>query len=106
MYTLTSTTRRLKILAAKFIAFSVFAIITGLLISFFSPLCTIVAVHLHGGVIGPQVFDYWSIAWRCAFVGWGYAMYALILVAILRNQIGAIVTFLLVPLIGETILAA
>ncbi len=33
-------------------------------------------------------------------------MYAFILLIVLRNQIGAIVTFLLVPLIGENILSA
>jgi ABC-type transport system involved in multi-copper enzyme maturation permease subunit len=38
-------------------------------------------------------------------VGWGYAMYAFVLAAIIRSQIGAIVAFLLIPLIGENILA-
>ncbi|MEJ0072906.1 MAG: hypothetical protein WDN27_02345 [Candidatus Saccharibacteria bacterium] len=106
MYTLSSTNRRNKILFAKFLVISIFAIITSIIVAFFSPLCTIVGVHLHGGTIGPQSFDYWSVIWRCVFCGWGYAMLAFILVAILRNQIGAIVTFLLVPLIGENIITA
>jgi ABC-2 type transport system permease protein len=104
MYTLTSSPSRLRSLAAKVAAVSVFAAVTSLLVAFFAPLCTIVGAHLHGHHIGLQSFDYWSVIWRCVFVGWGYAMYAFILIAILRNQVGAIVTFLLVPLIGETII--
>jgi ABC-type transport system involved in multi-copper enzyme maturation permease subunit len=104
MYSLTVTNRRLKVLLAKWVVISAFAIVIGLLLSFFSPLCTIVGAHLHGYQIGPQHFDWWSVIWHCAFVGWGYAMYAFILIAIMRTQVGSIVTFLLVPLIGENII--
>jgi ABC-2 type transport system permease protein len=104
MYTLTAQNRRYKVLLAKFIAISTFAVITSLLVAAFSPLCTVIGAALHGHEIGPQVFDYWSVLWRCVFCGWGYAIYAFILVAIMRNQVGAIVTFLLIPLVGENIL--
>ncbi len=104
MYTLTSSNRRFKSLLAKLFVISVFGAITALFIAFFSPLCTILGVHIVGNQIGPQQFNYASIMWRCVFVGWGYAMYAFILIAIIRNQIGALVTFLIVPLIGENIL--
>jgi len=104
MYTLTSTNRRHKVLASKFVAITVFAIVASLLVAFFSPLCTIVGAHLAGKTLGPQHFDTWSVIWRSVVTGWGYAMYAFILLLIIRNQIGAIVTYLLVPLIGENIL--
>ena len=104
MYTLTISNRRFKVLLAKLAVFTLFAVVTSLLMAFFSPLCTIIGAHLHGYKIGPQHFDYWSVIWRCLFVGWGYAMYAFILVTIMRNQVGSIVTYLLVPLIGENIL--
>lgn len=104
MYTLTASNRRYKVLLAKFITISIFALLTAALIAFFSPFCTILGAHLAGKHIGPQHFALWAILWRCLVCGWGYAMYALILIIILRNQIGAIVTFLLVPLIGENIL--
>ncbi len=104
MYTLTAANRRYKVLLAKLIAVSTFALITSLMVTFFSPLCTIIGVHLHGHTVSPQAYDYWTILWRCLFCGWGYAMYAFILITVLRNQVGAIVTFLLVPLIGENIL--
>lgn len=104
MYTLTSSNRRLKVLLAKLVVVSVFAAVAGLLVTFFSPLSTIVGAHLHGHQLGPQHFEYWTTIWRCLFVVWGYAMYAFIFIALLRNQVGAIVSFLLVPLIGEPIL--
>jgi len=71
---------------------------------FFSPLCTIVGAHLADKHMVAQSFDFGSIIWRCLFCGWGYAMYAFVLILIMRNQIGAIVTFLLIPLVGENIL--
>jgi ABC-2 type transport system permease protein len=103
-YTLTSTNRRYKILLAKFLVISIFTAIVALVITFFSPLCTIVGAHLAGKHIGPQIFDVWSIVWHCLLTAWAYAMYALIFIMLIRNQVGAIVTFLLLPLIGENIL--
>jgi len=103
-YTLTTANRRVKVLFAKFIAVSVFATVAGLVMIFFSPLCTIIGAQLADKHLGPQVFHVWSVVWPSVFCAWGYAMYALILLLIMRNQIGAIVTFLLVPLVGESIL--
>jgi ABC-type transport system involved in multi-copper enzyme maturation permease subunit len=104
MYSLTSQNRRYKVLLAKFLAVTAFALLTGLFITFFAPLCTIIGAAISGHEIGPQVYNVWDILWRCMFISWGYAMFAFFLVAIMRNQIGAIVTFLLVPLVGENIL--
>lgn len=104
MYTLTSANRRTKVLFAKFVAISVFATVASLIMIFFSPLCTIIGAHLADKHLGPQTFHVWSVIWPSVFCGWGYAMYAFILLIIMRNQIGAIVTFLLVPLVGESIL--
>jgi ABC-type transport system involved in multi-copper enzyme maturation permease subunit len=103
-YTFTSVNRRYKVLLAKFLVITVFTFAVALLVTFFSPLCTIIGAHLHGHTLGDQSFQVWSILWRCLFCAWAYAMYALIFIMILRNQVGAIVTFLLLPLIGENIL--
>ncbi len=105
MYTLTSSNSRLKSLLAKVLVVSMFALVTSILFAFFSPLCSIIGIHLAGNTLGPQVFDVWQVLWHCMFVGWGYAMFAFILVAIIRSQVGAIVTYLMIPLIGENILA-
>jgi ABC-type transport system involved in multi-copper enzyme maturation permease subunit len=104
MYTLTSSNSRLKSLVAKVLVVSKFALVMSIVFTFFAPLCAIVGIHLAGYSLTPQNFDVWQVLWRCMFVGWGYAMYAFVLVAIIRSQIGAIVAFLLVPLIGENII--
>jgi len=105
MYTLTSSNNRLKSLAAKALVITVYAVFTSLLYAFFSPLASKVGVNLAHHTLGPQTFDAWNIIWRSVMVGWGYAMFAFILVAIIRSQVGSIVAFLMIPLIGENILA-
>jgi ABC-2 type transport system permease protein len=105
MYTLTASNNRLKSFAAKALVISIFAIFTSVLFTFFSPLVNVLALHFSGKTLGPQAFDWWDVLWHCIFVGWGYAMYAFILVAIIRSQVGSIVMYLLIPLIGENILA-
>jgi len=105
MYTLTSSNKHLKPYFAKVAVIAVFSIVAGLFMTFFSPLCTIVGLKIGGhGPLIAQNFNYFTIIWRCVFCVWGYAMYAFILVAIIRSQIGAIVTYLLIPLMGENIL--
>ncbi|HWT55869.1 MAG TPA: ABC transporter permease [Candidatus Microsaccharimonas sp.] len=105
MYTLTASNNRLKSLFAKVLVVSIFAIGTSLLYMLWSPLCSMVGIHLAHHTLSPQTFHWWNVIWRSVFVGWGYAMYAFILVAIIRSQVGAIVAFLMIPLIGENILA-
>jgi ABC-type transport system involved in multi-copper enzyme maturation permease subunit len=104
MYTLTASNNRLKSLFAKMLVVSIFSTIAAVAFTFFSPLCTIIGVHLAHHSLVAQHFDTWQTIWRCAFVGWGYAMYAFILVAIIRSQVGSIVAFLMIPLIGENII--
>lgn len=106
LYSLTSSNRRLKVLVAKALVIVVFAVFTAILAAAFSPACSLVGIHLHHGLhLVHQEFWYWNVLWRCIAVNLGYAFYAFGLIAILRNQVGAIVTFLLFPLIGESILS-
>ena len=106
LYTITSSNSRAKSLLAKIIAVTVFAVIASVMVTFFSPLCTIIGTHLAGKHMVAQTFPVWHVLWQCLCVGLGYAMYAFIITAIVRSQVGAIVTFLLVPLIGEHIIMA
>lgn len=106
MYTLTATNRRLKPYFAKALAITLFAVGFGLFITFFSPLCTIVGARLQGLTVGPQTFNLARVVARCLFCMWGYSMYAFVIVALVRSQVGAIVSYLLIPLIGENILIA
>jgi ABC-type transport system involved in multi-copper enzyme maturation permease subunit len=104
MYTLTSANRRIKVMLAKFAVITAFALVTGVILVFFSPFCTVIGTHLAHKHLVAQTFHVWPILWHCLFCVWGYAMYAFILITVLRSQVGAIVTFLLIPLIGENIL--
>jgi len=105
MYTLTTSNNRLKSLSAKVFVVSIFAVVVSLLCATFSPLATLIGQHLTHKELVPQVFPVWTVLWHAVFVGWGYAMYAFVIIALVRSQIGAIVAFLLIPLIGENILA-
>lgn len=106
LYMLTRSNNRAKSLLAKVLAVTVFAITVSALVAFFTPLCTIIGAHLAGKHLVPQAYPVGRVVWQCVFVGWGYAMYAFILAAIIRSQVGSIVTFLLIPLIGEHIVMA
>jgi len=105
IYTLTLAKNRSSVLLAKIIVVSVFMMLFGLFIMVLSPLATVVGAHLHGLHLVPQTLDYGNLLWRCLFYVWGYGMFALILTALIRNQIGAIVTLLVMPTLAENILS-
>jgi ABC-2 type transport system permease protein len=104
MYTLTAAQDRSKVLLAKIIVVSAFAIVVTLLACALAPALTALGVHLKGLDMAPQTLHVADLAWRTAFYGWCYAMIALILAAIVRNQIGTIVALLVFPALGESLL--
>ena len=104
MHTLTAVNHRRKVLFAKFVAITLFALTTALIMTFFAPLCTIIGTHLANKHMAAQHFPAWTVLGHTLFVGWGYVMYAFIIVSIIRSQVGSIVTFLIIPLIGENII--
>lgn len=97
MYTLTASNSRSKTLLAKLIAVSVYSIVLTLFIGAFSPLVTAIGLQIKDVHLVHQVFYFKDLIWRAAFFGWGYAMFALMLAVLIRNQIGVIVTLFLVP---------
>ncbi len=103
MYTLTATNNRLKTLFAKVLVASSFAVIFTLVLCLLSPLSAYVGAQLHGHTVGPQTFDVASVLWRSLFYGWGYTMFAVIIAAIIRNQVGAIVVFFVAPTTIENV---
>jgi ABC-2 type transport system permease protein len=97
MHTLTLSNSRSKVLAAKFIVISVFALLLTATIAALAPAMSSLGVHLHGTTLAPQVINYHSIIWRALFEGWGYIMAALLLAVLIRSQIGAIVSIFAIP---------
>lgn len=97
MYALTSSNSRSKVLAAKFIIITVLGLVLALIVGYLAPLMSYLGVHAHGHVLVPQMIDYGSLLWRGLFYGWGYLSLALLLAAIVRNQIAAIVSIFVIP---------
>lgn len=109
MYTLTSSNSRSKVLLAKFIVVSLYALFLTVLIGVLSPLMSYLGVHAHGNVFAPQTLHYGSLVWRSLFFGWGYGMAGLLLAALTRNQVASIVALFVIPgvleqLIGQLLL--
>ena len=105
MYTLTSSNSRTKVLFAKFVTISVYAIFLTVLISVLSPLMSAWGVALHGHVLVPQTLHYGNLIWRSLYYGWGYGMAGLLLAVLTRNQVASIVTLFLLPSLGDLLLS-
>lgn len=105
MYTLTSTNRRAKILIAKFVAVSCYALVLTVIIGVLSPIMSYLGIHAAGHSLIPQTLHYGDLIWRSLFYGWGYAVAGLLLAVLIRNQIGAIVALFVIPSAIEGLLS-
>jgi ABC-2 type transport system permease protein len=104
MYLLVASRSRLKAFLAKVFAISVFAVLAILFFASLSPLLTSLGLQIKGLDMVTQNIPYLDLLWRGAFVGWAFAMFALILAFIIRNQAGVIVSILLIPSTVEQLL--
>jgi len=105
MYTLTASNSRLKTLLAKVFTVTVFIVCYTVLFATLSPLFAALGVQLHGGHLVAQDLLLSTVAWRVLLFGWVAAMLNLALAVIIRNQIGTIVTMLLLPSTVEPLLS-
>lgn len=105
MYTLTAANRRTKVLLAKIITVSLLALVFTAVMAAFGPLATAVGLQIKGVDLAPQVFYYRDLIPHALFFGWGYAMAGLLLISLIRNQIGAIVTLFIVSSTVEAVLS-
>jgi ABC-2 type transport system permease protein len=96
-YSLTSSNNRSKVLAAKILVVTALALIATTIVGLASPLLADWGMHVHHLKLAPQTFYYSGLAWRGLVFGWGYAMAGLLFAALIRNQIGAIITLFIVP---------
>lgn len=104
LHTLTSSNSRTKVLAAKFLVISVFALLftagEAILIVIFMYL----GIMAHGHTLVAQHIYYRDFVWRALYYGWAYIIAALLLGTLIRNQIGAIVSIFAIP-IAEQLLS-
>lgn len=104
MYTLTSSNNRSKILLAKVVVISAYALFLTVLIGILSPIASNVGVHLHGHTLVPQTLHVGNLIWRSLFYGWAYGMVGLLLAVLIRVQVGAIAALFLIPGLVEQLL--
>jgi ABC-2 type transport system permease protein len=104
MYTLTTTNSRTKVLLSKIFVITVFALIFTTVMGVFSPLATTLGMHVKGADLVAQTFHVGDLLWRTLFFGWAYGMIGLLFVALLRNQVAAIVGLFIIPSTVETLL--
>lgn len=96
-YSLTRSNNRSKVLASKIIVVSAIALVATAILGVASPLLSYWGIHANHLRLVHQSFYYWAITWKGLVYGWGYAMAGLVIAALIRNQIGAIVTLFIVP---------
>jgi ABC-2 type transport system permease protein len=92
-YTLTSSNSRTKSFLAKFIVISIFALVVTAMISVIGPLLVVLAMKVKGFDMVPQNIPYLNLAWRSLYFGLGMSSFATIIALLIRNQVGAIMTF-------------
>lgn len=104
MYTLTASNSRSKVLLAKVVAISAYALFLTVIVCFLSPVMSNVGVHLHGHTLVPQTLHVGNLIWRSLFYGWAYGLTGLLLAMLVRVQVGAIVALFLIPSLVEGLL--
>jgi ABC-2 type transport system permease protein len=97
MYSLTLSRSRSRVLLAKVLAISVVAVVFTVIVGSLSFLLSLLGANLHHLKFVSQNLPYGTLIWHTLFFGWGYAMAGLLIAALIRNQIGAIVTLFIAP---------
>lgn len=104
MHTLTSSSSRTKTFIAKMIVIAGFALVVTAFVSVVGPLLALLGMSVKGVELGPQTILYLDAAWRCLYYGFAMAAFAAIIAFIVRNQVGAIITFFIVINTAEGLL--
>ena len=104
MYTLTGSNSRSRVLLSKVIVISVYALLLTAVIGALAPTLSYLGVLAHGHTLAPQTLHVGNLAWRSLFYGWSYGMIGLLLAALIRVQVGAIVALFVIPTAVEGLL--
>lgn len=105
MHTLTNSNSRSKVLLAKILTISCYAIVMTVSIGVMSAVLSYWGVHAAGHSLGHQVLNYKDIIWRSLFFGWSYGMAGLLIATLLRSQVGSIAILLIMPAVIEPLLS-
>ena len=104
MHTLTLSNSRSKVLVAKILVITGFAVVFTVVLGVISPLLSLLGIHAHHLNLVPQTIHYSNLIWRSLFFGWGYVMAWLLIATLVRNQVGTIIILLIAPATIEGLL--
>ena len=96
-YSLTATNSRSKFLTAKIITVFIYTLIFATVLSAYGLVMTVLGTHFSHHVLPHQDINYLTYAAKSIYDAEGYALAALVFVALIRNLVGAFAAFLLVP---------
>lgn len=97
LYTLTNSRSRSKVLAAKIITITIYALLLTLVVAVLAPLASYVGISLKGSHLVAQTIPFASLLWRSLYYGWTSLLAALVIGVLVRSQVGAIVTLFVIP---------
>lgn len=103
MHTLTASRSRTKTLFAKIVAVSIFAAFYTVFAAAGAVALMYIGLAVKGFSLATQTIpaDLW---WQVLFIGWGFSMLGLLLAALIRQQVGALAAFFILPGLGEALL--
>lgn len=97
MYTLTSSNSRTKVLFAKLLVVTGYALGFTMFISAMVALLAWLGVTMRYDIVVSQRFHLWDTMWRTLFFVWGYVLMGMIFALLFRHVVGTIVTFAVLP---------
>ena len=97
MYTLTSSNSRSRVLLAKALVISVYAVLIAAAVGLLSPLMSLLGLHVHGYTLVHQTINGGNLVWRSLFCAWGYGMAGFVIALLVRSQVAAIAILFLLP---------
>lgn len=103
-YTFTANRSRTSVFLAKLVVIVVYALLFMLLHLFGTLAATAAGLQLGNHAMGTQAIDWWPLLWRGGFYTIAISLLGAIFAFIVRNQIGAFVTYLLYPGTVESLL--
>jgi ABC-type transport system involved in multi-copper enzyme maturation permease subunit len=95
-YTLTASSSRVRILVSKILAVTIYSIFFTLFVGIFASILMFIGISLKGLALGHQVLPV-DVIYKVFFTSWGFAMMGLLIASLIRNQVGALGTFLAFP---------
>lgn len=104
MYNLTNTNRRTKLFVAKYLAVVLFGLISATVFALLAWGMFYAGQHMHHVQTIAQNVPLWSLVWRSVVTIVGDVSYAFIIAMLLRNLIGAIAVFLVLPTTVESLM--